>query len=69
MPWQASAADFALHPLASVAPPAHPYPPAGLPPLAYHFTDEAVHGDWTAPAPPNATRAARRAYRAALAPS
>ena len=39
MPWQASAADFALHPLESVDLPAHPLPPSDAPPLAYHFTD------------------------------
>ena len=40
---QASAADFALHPLESVDLPAHPLPPSDAPPLAYHFTDGHIH--------------------------
>ena len=62
---QASAADFALHPLESVDLPAHPLPPSDAPPLAYHFTDGHIHASWQQPVADADARAARRAYRAA----
>jgi len=68
LPWQASEEDFAKHPLDSVSLPANRYPPKGMPPLAFHYTDEKIPGHdspW-APVAVNLTRGARRAYRASV---
>ena len=72
MPWQASAADFAKHPLDSTMPdplPKHRLPPTDMPPIAFHFTDDNAHPGTQDPWHPlsdDDTRAARRAYRAAV---
>lgn len=65
MPWQASAADFALHPLESVTLPKHPQPPTGMPDVAFHFSDGSAHDSPWQPISDNGTRSARRAYQAA----
>ena len=68
MPWQYSAEDFALHATTEIALPAHPLPPVGVPPIAIHFTDGDApgHASPYAPVHANDTRAARRAYYAAV---
>jgi len=67
MPWQFSAEDLAKHDLDAMTLPLHPYPPLDAPPIALHFTDEkAPHASPYVPISPNKTRAARRAYYAAV---
>ena len=36
--------DLDKHPLDSVDVPLHPFPPEGMPDLAFHFTDENIFG-------------------------
>lgn len=66
IPYQASPADFALHPVETSDEPMHPLPPTGMPPVAFHFTDDAVHSNPWQPVASNGTRIARAAYRAAV---
>ena len=63
LPWQASAADFAAHPLADVEPARFRVPPAGVPGIALQDSDSK---DPFTPLPNASARAARRAYRAAI---
>jgi len=74
MPWQFDASDLAKHPLddAHTDVAAQRMPPAGMPDLAYHMSDDAADGGAHAAGPflapmTNKTAAtARRAYRAAV---
>ena len=65
-PWQYAQEDLDKHPLGNVSAPAHPLPPTDVPAVAMHFSDEAVHDSPWQPVSPNVSRAARRAYRAAV---
>lgn len=66
MPWQASAADWAQHPLESVSLPTHQQPPNHMPEIAFHFSESTEHSNPYEPIPPSEVQAARRAYRAAV---
>eukprot|EP00656_Telonema_subtile_P001035 TRINITY_DN10496_c0_g1_i1.p1 TRINITY_DN10496_c0_g1~~TRINITY_DN10496_c0_g1_i1.p1 ORF type:complete len:530 (+),score=91.34 TRINITY_DN10496_c0_g1_i1:188-1777(+) len=66
IPWQASLADFAKHPLDSVDLPTHTQPPVGMPEIAYRMTDGEAHDSPYDPVSDTDTRSARRAYRAAV---
>jgi len=63
LPWQASAADFAAHPLDGVEPARYLFPPTGVPGIALQDSDSK---DPFTPLPNASARAARRAYRAAI---
>eukprot|EP00937_MAST-01D_sp_MAST-1D-sp2_P005350 g5350.t1 len=77
MPWQFSAQDLAKHPAnaSDVAAARVALPPVGMPPLAFHMSDQSADaagggthaaGPWAAPLTPAAASGARRAYRAAV---
>ena len=66
LPWQASADDFAKHDLNDVRPAVHQFPPSGVPGLALHMTDGALHTSPWDPMTNETQRKARRAYRAAI---
>jgi hypothetical protein len=63
---QAAPEDFAKHNLSEVLPARFPYPPHGMPPLAFHFTDEVLHASPWDPVPVSAAVAGRHAYRATV---
>lgn len=68
MPWQASASDFAKHPMNNIDLPQNRYPPRNVPPIALHSSDGSLsnHTSPYVPASDKDTRVARRAYRAAV---
>lgn len=66
MPWQAAPEDWGKHPLNTTDLPKNQVPPNGMPDIAFHFTDDAVHSSPWQPVSPDSVAKARRAYRAAV---
>ena len=66
MPWQAAPEDWAKHPAPGPELPRRRVPPAGVPGLALKMSDGSLHASPWEPVNESATRAARRAYRAAV---
>lgn len=66
IPFQASEADYAKHPLSSIQLPTNPLPSKNMPDIAIHFTDDEEHPNPWTPISNDGMKAARRGYYAAV---
>jgi iduronate 2-sulfatase len=66
LPWQASSADFAKHPLEKVQVAANRYPPKNVPSIALQYTEKEIHESPYDPILNSSAQLARRAYYATI---